>query len=112
MPMVKKPMALPKKKMTAVKPKRKKAKQTLTRFHVIVTNANGIPVDTPGWTAVLTRTGSPTLTANFDDTGVARFDTLTTLTTVSRTLRVRNADGDQVAQKFVPADIEAIVVRM
>ena len=89
---------------------KKKIKQTLERFHVIATNANGIPLDTPGWTATLTRVGT-TRTADFDDFGVARFN-INTLTTVSYTLRVRNADGEQQAQRAVPADLEVIVVRI
>ncbi|CAG7644477.1 hypothetical protein ACFQI7_09830 [Paenibacillus allorhizosphaerae] len=97
--------------VTAPKVRRRRIRQTLDRFHVIAVNANLVPVTTTGWTAVLTR-GDTTETANFDSFGVARFNNLTTLTNVSYTLRVRNADGVQRAQRSVPADLEAIVIQV
>ncbi|WP_248925976.1 hypothetical protein [Paenibacillus hamazuiensis] len=98
------------KKVRKVVKKKKRALQTLGNLHIIVTNNNGVPRETTNWTATVTRPGV-TMTANFDDFGVARFN-IATLTTVSYTLRVRNANGDLVATRLIPEDVEAYVVRI
>jgi hypothetical protein len=91
--------------------KKKKIRQNLDNLTIIVTNAAGVPRDTTGWTATLTR-GTTTRTANFDDTGVAVFK-IATLTEFAYTLRVRNEDGElQGSAKSVPANIEAYVLRL
>ncbi|NMO94368.1 hypothetical protein [Paenibacillus lemnae] len=90
--------------------RRRRIRQTLDRFVVIATNNNDVPRTTTGWTATLTR-GTTTITANFDDFGVARFDTISTLTTVSYVLRIRNADGELQVTRNVPADREVYVAR-
>ncbi len=109
--MIKRALLLRKLRASALKKrKRIRIRQTLERFHVIATNLNNIPRDTTGWTANLTR-GGVTTTANFDDFGVARFPTINTLTTVSYVLRIRNADGDLLATRSVPADLEVFVAR-
>jgi hypothetical protein len=90
--------------------KRPRIRQVLDRFHVIATNLNNIPRETTGWTAALTR-GTTTTTAAFDEFGVARFPTISTLTTVSYVLRIRNADGDLLVTRSVPADLEVFVAR-
>ncbi|MDF2723613.1 MAG: hypothetical protein K0Q59_3288 [Paenibacillus sp.] len=113
--LIKKAMLLKKLRANAVKraaavKKKRRIRQTLDRFHVIATNLNNIPRDTTGWTATLTR-GTTTITAPFDDFGVARFNTITTLTNFAYVLRIRNADGEQQTQKSVPADLEVFVAR-
>lgn len=110
--MLKKALLLRKAKAAATKKKRRRIRQTLNRFHVFAVNANAgnSPKSTSGWTAVLTRNGT-TLTAQFDDFGAARFDTLNTLTNFSYTLRIRNADNEQLFQSNVPADREFYVAR-
>ncbi len=91
--------------------RRRRIRQTLNNFTVIVTNAAGVPRDTTGWTAVLSRVGSQPRTVQFDDFGVAQFN-ITTLTTVSYTLRVRDGENVLQAQRNVPADVQAYVVRL
>jgi hypothetical protein len=90
--------------------KRRRIRQTLDRFVVIATNLSNAPRSTSGWTATLTR-GTTTVTADFDDFGVARFPTINTLTTVSYVLRIRNADGELQNTSNVPADREVAVAR-
>ena len=111
--MLKKALLLRKAKAAATKKKRRRIRQTLNRFHVFAVNANtgSSPKSTSGWTAVLTREGTTPLTANFDDFGAARFDNLNTLTNFSYTLRIRNADNEQLFQSNVPADREFFVAR-
>lgn len=92
----------------APKQKRRRIRQVLDRFVVIATNTANVPRDTSGWTATLTR-GTTTVTASFDDFGVARFATIPTLTTVSYVLRIRNEDGDLLVTRNVPADREVYI---
>ncbi|WP_159883189.1 hypothetical protein [Paenibacillus puerhi] len=113
MPIIPKRASLVRKPKAAAR-SRRRVRQVFDRFHVVVTNSAGIPRDTTGWTAVMTRTGGTTQTANFDEFGVARFTNLVAPTNFSYTLRVRNADGDLVSgtPKSVPADLEVVVVRI
>ncbi|ASA23241.1 hypothetical protein [Paenibacillus donghaensis] len=93
--------------------KRRRIRQTLDRFIVVAVNANSTnsPKDTSGWTATLTpETGAP-ITADFDDFGVARFTTISTLTDVSYTLRIRNANNMVLVTRAVPANREFYVAR-
>lgn len=91
-------------------PKKRRIRQTFDRFVVLATDLNNVPKESAGWIAALTR-GTTTTTAPFDDFGVARFPTITTLTTVSYVLRIRDADGNQLTLKNVPADREFFVAR-
>ncbi|WP_410511926.1 hypothetical protein PaeBR_18015 [Paenibacillus sp. BR2-3] len=105
--------ALMAKKVKAAAPrKRRRIRQTLDRFIVLATNlaATPVPRDTTGWSASLT-TGGTTVTADFDDFGVVRFPTISTLTTVSYTLRIRNAEDVVLVTRTVPADREFYVAR-
>ncbi|MDF2859378.1 MAG: hypothetical protein K0Q87_5229 [Neobacillus sp.] len=109
--MIKRALLIRKLRASALKKKKRiRIRQILDRFHVIATNLNNIPRETTGWTAALTR-GATTTTANFDEFGVARFPTIATLTTVSFVLRIRNADGDLLVTRSVPADLEVFVAR-
>lgn len=93
--------------------KRRRIRQTLDRFIVVAigTNASGTPKDTTGWTASLIRTGNPTITADFDDFGVVRFPTVTTLTTVPYLLTLRDENGNAIRSFNVPSDREFFVAR-
>ncbi|KAI7255709.1 hypothetical protein KC345_g11090, partial [Hortaea werneckii] len=77
----------------------------LGNFIVLAVNNNNVPYETQGWTATLTRSSGTVITAQFDDFGVAQFNTISTLTTVSYTLRVIDADNVQRTQKFVPSNL-------
>lgn len=90
--------------------KRRRIRQTLDRFIVVATNLNNIPKDSSGWTASLTGGGN-TVTADFDDFGVVRFPTISTLTTISYILRIRDANNNVLATRTVPADREFYVAR-
>ena len=90
--------------------KKRRIRQTLDRFIVVATNLSNVPKDSTGWTASLT-TGATTVTADFDDFGVVRFPTISTLTTVSYILRIRNANGDVLVTRNIPADREFYVAR-
>lgn len=103
---------LAKRKPLAKKPvaKRRRVKQTFNNLVVLATNFNGVPKDTTDFTATLTR-GSSTFNAFFDDTGVAIFFDVSTLTEFSYVLRIRNEDNTQVFQGTVPANREFFVAR-
>jgi hypothetical protein len=109
--MIKRALMIKQLRAAALRKKKRRIKQVLDRFHVIATNLNNVPHETTDWTASLSRTGAATITAQFDEFGVCRFPTVATLTTVSYTLRIRNADGDLLATRFVPADREVFVAR-
>ncbi|WP_052098330.1 hypothetical protein [Paenibacillus stellifer] len=105
---VKKPSAS---RAKAVAPRRRRRiRQTLDRFVVIATNLNSVPRDTSGWTAELSRNNT-TITADFDDFGVARFTSISTLTTVSYILRIRDDNGTVLTTRTVPANREVYVAR-
>lgn len=89
---------------------RRRVKQTFDRFVVLATSLGNVNKDTTGWTASLT-TGAVTVTTDFDDFGVARFPTITTLTTVSYTLRIRDEAGNLLTTKSVSANREFFVAR-
>ena len=106
--------ALAAKKAKAAAPrKRRRIRQTLDRFIVVAigTNAAGTPKDTTGWTATLTRTGNAPIPAEFDEFGVARFPTVTTLTTVPYLLTLRDENGNPIRSFNVPSDREFFVAR-
>ncbi|WP_139328536.1 MULTISPECIES: hypothetical protein [Paenibacillus] len=92
--------------------KRRRIKQTLDRFIVVAigTNASGTPKATTGWTASL-RAGTTTVTADFDEFGVVRFPTITTLTTVAYLLTLRDENGATIRSFNVPSDREFFVAR-
>lgn len=108
MPVIKKPIN---KKAAATKKKRR-VRQTFDRFVVLAisTNASGTPKQSTGWTASL-RTGTTTVTTDFDEFGVARFPTISTLTTVQYILTLRDENGTILRNFTVPADREFFVAR-
>ncbi|MEK5448977.1 hypothetical protein [Paenibacillus sp. FSL R7-0331] len=90
--------------------KRKRIKQTFSRFVVLATSTGNVNKDTTGWTASLT-SGAVTTTTDFDDFGVAQFPTISTLTTVSYVLRIRDEAGNLLTTKSVSANREFFVAR-
>lgn len=95
----------------AVRPRRRRIRQVLNNFIVLAINTNNVPYETQGWRATLTRSSGTTITAQFDEFGVAQFNTISTLTSVSYTLRIFDADNVQQVQRFVPANREFYVAR-
>ncbi|WP_238654702.1 hypothetical protein [Paenibacillus piscarius] len=95
----------------AVRPRRRRIRQVLNNFIVLAINTNNVPYETQGWRATLTRSSGTTVTAQFDEYGVAQFNTISTLTSVSYTLRIFDADNVQQVQRFVPANREFYVAR-
>ncbi|WP_405110282.1 hypothetical protein MHH28_00445 [Paenibacillus sp. FSL K6-1217] len=95
----------------AVRPKRRRIRQVLNNFIVLAVNNNNVPYETQGWMATLTRSSGTVITAQFDEFGVAQFNTISTLTSVSYTLRIIDADNVQRTQKFVPSNREFFVAR-
>ncbi|MEK4041849.1 hypothetical protein NYE44_10845 [Paenibacillus sp. FSL L8-0493] len=92
--------------------KKRRIRQTLDRFIVVAigTNATGTPKDTTGWSASL-RAGTTTVTADFDEFGVVRFPTISTLTSVPYLLTLRDESGATIRSFNVPADREFFVAR-
>lgn len=71
---------------------------------------NGVPFDTTGFTARLSRGGTLVSTASFDRYGVARFNNINTLTTVSYTLRLFSPSGVLFRTRTIPAGVETFAV--
>lgn len=96
----------------AASPRRRRIRQTLSRFVVVATTTSNAQRDTANWTAELTRVSTGTVvTANFDDYGVAQFSTIPTLTTVSYRLAIINADGTEVFTRTIAPGREVFVAR-
>lgn len=90
--------------------RRRRTRQTFDRFVVLATSLGNVPKDSTGWTASLT-SGATTVTTDFDDFGVARFPTITTLTTVPYILRIRDDAGNLLTTKNIPPNREFFVAR-
>lgn len=92
--------------------KKRRIRQTLDRFVVLATSlgTNSTPKDSSGWTASL-KSGTTTVSADFDDFGVARFPTISTLTTVPYLLTIRDENGVVLKSFNVPSDREFFVAR-
>ncbi|HBS45703.1 MAG TPA: hypothetical protein DEA91_16810 [Paenibacillus sp.] len=92
--------------------KKRRIRQTLDRFVVLATSlgTNSTPKDSSGWTATL-KNGATTVNADFDDFGVARFPTISTLTTVPYLLTIRDENGVVLKSFNVPAEREFFVAR-
>lgn len=92
--------------------KKRRIRQTLDRFIVLATSTgtNSTPKNSSGWTATL-KNGSTTVSADFDDFGVVRFPTISTLTTVSYLLTIRDENGVILKSFNVPSDREFFVAR-
>lgn len=93
--------------------RRRRIRQTLNRLHVVAvrTNAASTPHNTTGWTATIEQTGAADQTVNFDNTGVARFPQIPTLTANATRLTIENAAGDTLFERNFAAGREVIVAR-
>ena len=82
----------------------------LSRLTVVWVQFNGVPFNTTGFFARLTRGGVLVSTASFDSFGVVRFNNIATPTNVSYTLRVFSARGVLFRTRTLPAGIEAFAI--
>lgn len=96
-----------------VRRRRRRVRQTLNRLHVVAirTNAASTPHNTTGWTATIEQPGAADQTVNFDNTGVARFPQIPTLTANNTRLTIENAAGDTLFERNFAAGREVIVAR-
>ncbi|RED56738.1 hypothetical protein [Cohnella lupini] len=83
---------------------------TFPRLTVIWVQNNGVPFDTTGFFARLTRGTTIVSTASFDRFGVVRFNNVRTLTNVSYNLRVFTANGILFRTRFIPAGVETFAI--
>jgi hypothetical protein len=82
----------------------------LDRLTVTWVQSNGVPFDTTGFFARLFRNGTLVQTAAFDRFGVVRFSSVATLTQVSYTLRVFDANGFLFRTRTIPAGVETFAI--
>ncbi|MFC4779598.1 hypothetical protein ACFO9Q_22690 [Paenibacillus sp. GCM10023252] len=83
---------------------------TFSRLTVLWVGSNGVPFDTSGFFARLFRGNSIVQTASFDGFGVVRFSRVSTLTTVSYTIRLYNENGVQFRVRTIPAGVQTYAV--
>ncbi|MFD0673977.1 hypothetical protein [Cohnella sp. GCM10027633] len=81
-----------------------------SRLTVLWVQSSGVPFDTTGFFARLSRGSTLVSTASFDRFGVARFNNIRTLTTVSYTLRLFNANGVLFRTRTIPAGVETFAI--
>ncbi|HUC92824.1 MAG TPA: hypothetical protein VMS09_12490 [Paenibacillus sp.] len=80
------------------------------RLTVVWVQQNGVPFDTTGFFARLSRGNRLAATASFDRFGVVRFNTIETLTEVGYTLRLFSRDGRLFRVRLIPAGVETYAV--
>lgn len=85
-------------------------RRVLNRLTVVWVNRRGVPFDTSGFNAVLSRGTRIVEVARFDRNGVVQFRGIRTLTRVSYTLRLFDNRGRLFRTRFIPAGVEAFVV--
>lgn len=76
---------------------------------VVWVQINGVPFNTTGFFARLSRGGVLVDTARFDRNGVVRFN-VATLTRVTFTLRVFSASGILFRTRIIPAGVETFAI--
>lgn len=81
-----------------------------SRFTITWVQINGVPFNTAGFFATLSRNGRVVAIASFDPFGVARFDNIPTLTPFTYTLRTFNPNGVLFRTRIVPAGVETFAV--
>lgn len=95
-------------------PKKLKARQNpiLNRFTAVWVQSNGVPFDTTGFFATLTRTNTGQLvsTRSFDPFGVVRFGNIRTLTRFTYTLRTFDSNGVLFRTRVIPPGVEAFAI--
>lgn len=80
------------------------------RFTATWVQINGVPFNTTGFFATLSRNGRVVATASFDPFGVVRFNTIPTLTRFTYTLRTFNRNGVLFRTRIVPAGVETFAI--
>ncbi|QMV41043.1 hypothetical protein [Cohnella cholangitidis] len=83
---------------------------TFSRLTVVWVQNNGVPFDTTGFFARLSRGSTLVSTARFDRFGVVRFNNIRTLTNVPFTLRLFNNNGILFRTRTIPAGVEVFAV--
>ncbi|MFC5468620.1 hypothetical protein ACFPPD_07790 [Cohnella suwonensis] len=83
---------------------------TFSRLTVVWVQNNGVPFNTTGFFARLTRGNRIVSSANFDRFGVVRFGNVRTLTNVSYTLRVFSSTGVLFRTRTIPAGVETFAI--
>ncbi len=82
----------------------------LNRLTVVWVQNSGVPFDTTGFFARLSRGNRIVSTASFDRFGVVRFNNIDTLTNVSYTLRVFSSNGTLFRIRTIPAGVETFAI--
>jgi len=82
----------------------------LSRLTVVWVQSNGVPFDTTGFFARLSRGSTLVQTASFDRFGVVRFNRVRTLTKVAFTIRVFSANGTLFRTRTIPAGVETFAI--
>lgn len=83
---------------------------TFSRLTVVWVQNNGVPFNTSGFFARLSRGNILVSTANFDRFGVVRFNNIDTLTNFTYTLRLFNSNGILFRTRIIPAGVETFAV--
>lgn len=83
---------------------------TFSRLTVVWVQNNGVPFDTTGFFARLSRGNVLVSTAGFDRFGVVRFNNIGTLTNVTITLRVFNRNGVLFRTRTIPAGVQTFAI--
>lgn len=83
---------------------------TFSRLTVVWVQNNGVPFDTTGFFARLSRGQTLVSTANFDRFGVVRFNNVNTLTNVTYTLRVFSSNGVLFRTRTIPAGVQTFAI--
>ncbi|BBI35279.1 hypothetical protein [Cohnella abietis] len=83
---------------------------TFNRLTVVWVQRNGVPFDTTGFFARLSRGNTLVSTASFDRFGVVVFNNIRTLTNVSYTLRVFSNNGVLFRTRTIPAGVETFAI--
>ncbi|MFC4304239.1 hypothetical protein [Cohnella boryungensis] len=83
---------------------------TFSRLTVVWVQNNGVPFDTTGFFARLSRGGVLVSTASFDRFGVVRFNNIRTLTNATFTIRVFNFNGVLFRTRTIPAGVQTFAI--
>jgi hypothetical protein len=83
---------------------------TFDRLTVVWVQNNGVPFDTTGFFARLSRGNILVSAANFDRFGVVRFGNIRTLTNVAFTIRVFSRNGTLFRTRTIPAGVQTFAI--
>lgn len=82
----------------------------LSRLTVVWVQNTGIPFDTTGFFARLSRGSTLVSSARFDRYGVVRFSNINTLTNFTYTVRVFSSNGTLFRTRTIPAGVETFAI--